>query len=357
MRRGACPTVLSPMPTGDGLLLRAPAGWWGAEVVSGFAEAASRFGNGVVEVTARGSVQVRGLDEEGAVRCAEALAALGIADAPPVLADPLADAATRAIAEAIVAGWPAGLAPKTSVVVDGGAVLHLDGVAADVRLRAMGAGRWWLGLSGGRWMEELDAGAAPAAALRWLRRVGAGRARELGVPGVLPPPPDRAPAEPVGEPAAGVLGLAAPFGSFEAGQLAALARLALRSTFRVAPGRALLLTGVGPEEAPAIRAGAASLGLVTRPDDPRRRVVACPGRPACASAEAETRALAARLAREDRTGLVHVSGCAKGCAHPAAAEVTLVGRDGGFGLVRQGTARDPAGAHLSPAQVLEEFAA
>ena len=116
MRRGACPTVLAPMPTGDGLLLRAPAGWWGAGVLAGISDAAARFGNGVVEVTARGSVQIRGLDEDGAVQCAEALATLGITDAPPVLADPLAAEEARGIAGEIAAGWPAGLAPKTSVV-------------------------------------------------------------------------------------------------------------------------------------------------------------------------------------------------------------------------------------------------
>jgi precorrin-3B synthase len=344
------------MPTGDGLLLRAPAGWWGAEVVAGVAAAASRFGNGVVEVTSRGSLQIRGLAEDGAGRCAAALAALGIADSPPVLADPQADGETRRIAAAIAAGWPARLAPKTSVVVDGGEVLHLDEVPADLRLRAMGAGRWLLGLSGGRWMEALDAEVAPDAALRWLERIGTGRARDLDLAGALPPPAPRPAAEPVGQPAPGVLGLAAPFGSFEAGQLAALARLAPRATFRPAPGRALLLIGVGPGEAPATRDGAASLGLVTRPDDPRRRVIACPGRPACASAGAETRPLAALLALEGRAGLLHLSGCAKGCAHPGAAEVTLVGRDGGFDLVRRGTARDPAVAHLAPAQVIQEFA-
>ena len=37
---------------------------------------------------------------------------------------------------------------------------------------------------------------------------------------------------------------------------------------------------------------------------------------------------------------VHVSGCAKGCAHPVAADLTLVGEDGGYQVVLGGTARD-----------------
>jgi precorrin-3B synthase len=37
---------------------------------------------------------------------------------------------------------------------------------------------------------------------------------------------------------------------------------------------------------------------------------------------------------------LHVSGCAKGCAHPRAVPLTLVGRDGLYDLVRDGAASD-----------------
>jgi precorrin-3B synthase len=51
---------------------------------------------------------------------------------------------------------------------------------------------------------------------------------------------------------------------------------------------------------------------------------------------------------------LHVSGCAKGCAHPRAAPVTLVGRDGLYDLVLGGTASDlPASSGLT----LDEAAA
>ena len=39
--------------------------------------------------------------------------------------------------------------------------------------------------------------------------------------------------------------------------------------------------------------------------------------------------------------IVHVSGCEKGCAHPAAAPVTLVARNGSYDLVLNGTASSP----------------
>jgi precorrin-3B synthase len=94
-------------------------------------------------------------------------------------------------------------------------------------------------------------------------------------------------------------------------------------------------------------------GLVTRADDPVLRVVACTGAPACPEAYAETRELAASLAPHlaPDTSL-HVSGCAKGCAHPRASGITLVGTPHGFDLVRDGSPRDvPAQRGLATADV------
>ena len=80
----------------------------------------------------------------------------------------------------------------------------------------------------------------------------------------------------------------------------------------------------------------------------------CPGAPACGQAEAETRGIARALA--GKVGTLHVSGCAKGCARQAAAEVTLVGREGRFDLVRDGRAGDmPERSGLTGAEVLELF--
>jgi precorrin-3B synthase len=82
-------------------------------------------------------------------------------------------------------------------------------------------------------------------------------------------------------------------------------------------------------------------GLILRADDPWLRVVACSGAPACLQAQASVRALAARLAPQVPEGrLLHVSGCAKGCAHPGLADLTLVATGTGFGLIRGGTAQD-----------------
>jgi precorrin-3B synthase len=39
-------------------------------------------------------------------------------------------------------------------------------------------------------------------------------------------------------------------------------------------------------------------------------------------------------------GLLHLSGCAKGCAHPGAAPAVLVGGPDGYAVIRDGRAGD-----------------
>jgi precorrin-3B synthase len=159
------------------------------------------------------------------------------------------------------------------------------------------------------------------------------------------------------------LGLALPFGHARAEALEDLAHVAAAHgarSIRPAPERALLLIGVSCENAAALAAEAARQGFVARADDPRRRVAACPGAPACASAFIAARGIAAALAPR-LTGLregitVHVSGCAKGCAHPAPASLTVVGDARGCGLVRNGTARATPHRHVAPAELAAEIA-
>ncbi len=149
LRRGACPGLSAPMQTGDGLLVRMlPLGTMSLDAFGSLCAAVREHGNGVIEVTARGSIQVRGLSQASAPRFAAAVAALGIAagdiavhvsplaglEANEILdAEKIAADLRRALAEhALVAR----LAPKISVAIDGGGPLGLDGLSADVRLRA-----------------------------------------------------------------------------------------------------------------------------------------------------------------------------------------------------------------------------
>ena len=92
--RGACPSLPAPMETGDGLLVRlivnAPIP---LDAFIGLCDAARMHGNGTMEVSARGSLQVRGLTPLSAPLFAAALATLDVEinDGVPILADPLPD--------------------------------------------------------------------------------------------------------------------------------------------------------------------------------------------------------------------------------------------------------------------------
>ena len=158
LRRGACPGLSAPMQTGDGLLVRTRAGGPIPRAASRALRAARRHGNGTIEVTARGSLQVRGLTRPGAAFCGRGRGAGDRALRVPVIAEPLAgdpaalvDAAALAAAlRRAIAGAATSLAPKVSVVVDGGGRLDLDAVAADIRLRAPrpAKGRFQVALGG-----------------------------------------------------------------------------------------------------------------------------------------------------------------------------------------------------------------
>jgi precorrin-3B synthase len=154
--------------------------------------------------------------------------------------------------------------------------------------------------------------------------------------------------------------LALPFGAASSVMLIAAADLAERfgnGAIRVTTTRRLVLTGLHGD--PAILGGAIAAGFITDPDDPRLHIAACAGRPACPSGWADVRADAAALSTTWRGHeTLHVSGCAKGCAHPGPAVMTLVATPEGYDLVRNGRAGGaPERTGLSLAQVRTLLAA
>jgi precorrin-3B synthase len=205
VRRGACPSLSAPMETGDGLLVRLnPVDSSITPVqLAEIARAAGRFGNGMLEITARGSLQIRGLTDASARLLADFVDGLGIdvrtgvpvETAPLAGLDPQEIADPRPLAAAIRAGIARleladRLGPKVSVVVDGGGRSMLDGVKADVRLTAEMQGGvlvWRLALAGNaagaRVIAMLAEAEARDAVVEHLSRLAGlgkwGRARDL----------------------------------------------------------------------------------------------------------------------------------------------------------------------------------
>src|SRR4029079_892537 len=98
-----CPSLLRPVATGDGLLARLPVlgGTLALEAVGGLCVAAQQYGNGTIEVTARGNLQVRGLRVDTQRDFAAAMAAIGLSRPPGVAitCNPLAGLETDAVAD------------------------------------------------------------------------------------------------------------------------------------------------------------------------------------------------------------------------------------------------------------------
>src|SRR6202041_3341405 len=132
------------------------------------------------------------------------------------------------------------------------------------------------------------------------------------------------------------------FGRMRADTFAELvrgARVERASGLRLTPWRTIVAVGLEASRAPRLGKQLAALGFIVAPDDPRLRVVVCPGAPACARAVADVQADAREFVELlPRAGgiLLHVSGCAKGCARASPAPLTLVANPGGYDLVSDG---------------------
>jgi precorrin-3B synthase len=400
-RRLACPSIAAPMATGDGYLARLVLSGKTIELAAftALCAAARAHGNGIIEITARGNIQVRGLAERAIASFAADVEPLGIATAGvPISVDPLAGLDPNEVLDAralgeelrgalMLAPFAARLGPKVCVAIDGGSTLHLDQLAADVRLRGTPSGDIAI-LVGGDGSSAASVGLvhptnAVETALRALAIIAdhgpTARARDLVPVGAFTElqrdvepadgqrPLPRRNAEPIGvHPLCDdrvALGIGVAFGHSTAHALESLANAAelLGSDgVRTAPGRALLVIGLAPAAASALRATAESLGFITRSDDPRRSIITCAGKPYCAAAQIPTRTLApviASLISVDPSFLLHLSGCAKGCAHHARANLTVVGDAGRCNLIWNGTARDQPSESVSADQLAARLAA
>ncbi|SHE89146.1 precorrin-3B synthase [Kaistia soli DSM 19436] len=398
-RRNACPSLAVPMRTGDGFLARLPplAEALTPHQLASIAAAARRRGNGLVEISKRGNVQIRGLASPDTAGLSDDLAAAGLnlSEGLPVSSDPLAWLAPAGIDPApIIAKLHAGLAerdlvarlaPKVALLLDMGTPTAPASVAADLRL-AYRADGVHLGLGGTHqsalWIGFVAPDEAVAAALDVLaalaahgpdaRLAGSGQLWDLqpvlaSLPTLRPATapvmhPSQASVGPIAGLALPAAGIAFPFGQAEAEALEQLAATALAAgivAFAPAPERALLFAGPHTAVAATVR-HAAALGFITDPADPRRFLSACIGSAGCATGRFPARALATAAATSlerllDGSLEIHFSGCGKGCAHPDPAAFTLSGIDKGAALVLDGRARDEAIGFASPEKLVERL--
>jgi len=168
LRASACPGLFRIAPARDGGICRIklPFGRLASTQARAIAEAAGRFGNGLIEITNRANVQLRGVAESAGAGLIETLLAAGLGPNRPdaddvrnVMVSPIAGIdpeqyldvlplARDLLAHIESDAGCRSLSPKFSFLIDGG-----EGVAAldrphDVWLAGMGGGRMALGFGG-----------------------------------------------------------------------------------------------------------------------------------------------------------------------------------------------------------------
>ncbi|MBO9429083.1 precorrin-3B synthase [Sulfitobacter sp. R18_1] len=324
------------MLSGDGLVvrLRVPQGRLTPAQARGVAGLATRYGNGMLDLSNRGNLQLRGVDparHEGLIDALRALALIDVDERTErrrnIMVSPFWQAGddTEFLSHALSAAAQAHALPDVSAkfgyAVDAGLEPVLQADPADIRFERSAEGQLLLCIEGARRAKPVTRATAVPEAIalaEWVRAQGvprAARATATGAP--LPAGFDCPRQTGQGTPAPGLYPagalVACAFGQMEAETLAALAEL---GPLRLTPWRRLLIEG-----APRLPDLA---GLITAADDPLLRVVACIGAPGCAQGRGETRGLARQLAAVVSKGQrLHVSGCAKGCAAPRATDLTL----------------------------------
>ncbi|WP_419539877.1 precorrin-3B synthase [Methylobacterium oryzae] len=393
------------MPTGDGLLARVhpPLGILTLDQARAVAEGARRFGNRHLDLTARANLQIRGVSEATRAPLAAWLAARGLGDvradggpqrltltSPLAGRDPDETIDVPALARAIETAGLAipGLPAKTLVAVEGRPGRALP--EADLCVVAEGPGRVAITVAQGETQRRLltcAEDAAPghvAALLGAFARTGRRRMRDLSdvelsaLAEALPSgetragpaqayqgfAPEQEPARPAGGHDLRSVAVDAPFGRCTADALDRIAATAAAigsDEIRLSPTRGfVLLVPATASDVAAAAAAALAAEFIVVPDDPRRAIAACTGAPGCASGSTPTLADAARLAAAFAPLVAsgraaHVSGCAKGCARPGPADLTLVGRGGLYGVVIGGAPGDEPAMDLPIEAVLERL--
>jgi precorrin-3B synthase len=395
-RRGAdrCPGAVAVHQADDGWLarIRVPGGALTRDVLLALPRWARELGNGRLELTSRGNVQLRGLAPGAEHGLSERLARCGLLPSPAhdrarnVLASPLSgrDGVGALDVRPLLTELDRRLCADTELAeLPGRFLFALDdgrgdvaGVNADVAVLGLPQQCVALLLGGRDSGLRLPVRAAVsgllAVASMFLRRradqrvwrvaelpggplelVGQLRAwlvDEFG--GWLGPPvgvAERDPIGPVGriEQTDGRVALAVsvPLGELTMGRCQVLASVAERGVL-LTPWRGVVLPDLSPPSVAAAERQLMGAGLVLDPGSSALGVSACTGRPGCARALADVRADASvaaghaagtsvppRLVTDAPLLPVHWSGCSRRCGRPAGEVVDVLAEPDGYRVV------------------------
>lgn len=364
----ACPGALQVHRAADGALvrIRLPGGGLTSAQLDALAHTADAHGGGTLELTSRGSIQIRSVTDTAAA--AAAIAAAGLLPSP-------SHERARNIVASPLSGRRGGLVDVRDWVDDLDAALCADpalaalpgrfwfsiddgtadvcGLRADVGVRALDRGSVALLLSGadcGVRLPARDAVPAMVAVAGRFQQIRGTRWRiaELDEPqqvladlAPVTSPGAAAPATvaaaaatraPIGwitqDDARIALGAAVPLGVLPARTARFLA--AISAPLAITPWRSVLVFDLDETTADASLRVLAPLGLVFDDTSPWLSVSACAGSPGCERSAADVRAdaTAAVTSGEPPVRHTHYVGCERACGSPPQATVLLATPDG-----------------------------
>ncbi len=330
-----CPGVLRPHLAADGAMvrIRIPGGQTTGAALVRLGTLATAYGNGLLQLTSRGSLQIRGLADPVPDDFVAAVAAAGLLPSAAhervrnIVASPLTGlSGGRADLRPLVIALDEELRAAADLAeLSGRFLFALDDGRGDVLTLPFGVAYQALDPDRGvimagdqrRLVTMIEAAPALIDAARSALRPELVEGRESGA-STGSARITTIPVGVIGDHA----GVVVPLGFLTPEQLAAVHAAAGNGPVVVTPWRGLVIpyaAGRVPELAAA--------GLVVDDASPWTLITACVGAPYCAKARMETLAAARELAgRSGTTALrrTHLSGCERRCGAPTTAHVDLV---------------------------------
>ena len=363
--KGWCPNALQPMEAADGWVMRIRPfqNRLTRAQAFGLIDLSQTYGRGVITLTNRANLQLRGIRLDQHHALLDKLIDLELVDptleegpammcAPDWIPDDPSSILIKGLRQRVPTLPP--LPSKFGFAVDMGENSLLSASSADIRfervhpsvckdfgdnavlVRVDGAER-------GSVASTLDHALEIALSLiKWFKATGgegrmAAHVAAHGLPdwALIAPPAESHLAWTPGRYKIGAA-YGAAFGDIPARQLVRLLEKTDAPAIRLTPWRLFILENTDMM---------ADSGFIDQANHPLFHIQACIGAPFCKAASVKTRGLAQDMVpflegkKQNGMANIHISGCAKGCAHPGEARLTLVGKEGRFDLIRQGSPR------------------
>ncbi len=380
LKRGWCPSLFKPMETGDGFLVRIKPflSRITSEQAHFIADTANRLGNGLINLSQKANLQLRGFSRQNTLRIIPEVIynhlsaptsyqekKRNLLVSPLAALDPLCDPATEWIVQHLQTmllrtNGLSRLSGKFSFIVDGGGQYPLTDCFSDINLRAY-QGQWVIQLGHTQKVMVCSAEKAPLFVMKLAKYLAQHDPRRLihdpeadklfeifetQLINYNPPPLKRSSSVGVIGENLGI-GVGIPYGLMHADDLHQLAEVAQHhgdGMLHLTPWRSIILSHCSEELLSFFPR------LITDEQDFRSHIIACPGEPYCPRSAINILQDAPILAQTwgNNRGYLHISGCPKGCALPDVNSITLCATDNGYNIIINGKAdTDTVYMHLS----------